>query len=210
MSQSTEHTRIWGMETEKLATWIRWLLFFLVLFVVKLWVIRQYGSPVPKSDQWDSEAYLLYKPYLEGTLSFLICLSPHNEHRIFFPGCCISFCSKQTASGNRCLEMTVQAAMHSAIIVFFLALCTRGLSGSHRVLSLLVTSPFFLLPFGWENTLSGFQSPFYFVTGFGALAIWLCWLYESIVPAAGLVAFWFASAVFSPWPVGSSPPRPAA
>jgi len=174
------------MSPAALATLGRYILLGFAIFAVKLWVIRQYGSSVPQLDQWSGEAWKLYKPYLEGTLSWSDLFAPHNEHRIFFSRLLFLGLLKANGLWEPLLEMVVDAALHATVIVFFVALCSRALSGPHRVLLILVTSPLWLLPFGWENTLVGFQSPFYLVAFFGSLSLLLCWRFET------LTLGWFA------------------
>lgn len=55
---------------------------FTLVLAAKLILIAHFGQPVPFWDQWDAEAYRLYKPYLEGTLQPQAFIEPHNEHRI--------------------------------------------------------------------------------------------------------------------------------
>lgn len=197
--------RCCGLSIDALATWGRYLLLGFAIFVAKLWVIRQYGSSVPQLDQWSGEAWKLYKPYLEGTLSFSDLFAPHNEHRIFFSRLLFLLLLKANGLWEPLLQLVVQAALHSMAIVLFVSLCGRGLSGTARVLLILVTSLLWLLPFGWENTLVGFQSQFYFIALFGMLAVWGCWRFETLSPGwwGALLAcvcslFTMASGLFVP------------
>ena len=64
-----------------LAAWLVALL--LVILGAKLWIIQVYGSPLPYWDQWD-EAKLVFKPWLEGHLTWGALFAAHNEHRIVF------------------------------------------------------------------------------------------------------------------------------
>lgn len=59
------------------------LIFLPYLYLTPSFFITQYGNATPYWDQWNAEAELLYKPYLEGNLSWSSLLAPHNEHRIF-------------------------------------------------------------------------------------------------------------------------------
>src|SRR6266576_6839573 len=56
--------------------------FSLLLFGIKLWLINFYGNATPVWDQWDAEAKNLYKPFLDGTLSWHQLFAAHNEHRV--------------------------------------------------------------------------------------------------------------------------------
>ncbi len=172
--------RFCGLSTDVLATCGRYSLLGFVIFVAKLWVIRQYGSSVPQLDQWSGEAWKLYKPYLEGGLSLSNLFAAHNEHRILFSRLLFLLLLKANGLWEPLLQLVIHAALHSAVIVLFISLCCRALSGPQRVLLILVTTPLWLLPFGWENTLVGFQSQFYFVAFFGTLSLWSCWRFETL------------------------------
>jgi hypothetical protein len=160
--------------TARILAWTRWLMLFVAIFGAKLWVVRQYSCSVPQWDEWSGEAWVLYKPFLEGKLTFWNLFAPHNEHRIFFARLFFLALLKLNGLWEPQLQIVLQAALHSAVIVFFISLCSRSLRRTQRMALILVTGVFFLLPFGWQNTISGFQSPFYFLMGFGTLAIWRC------------------------------------
>src|SRR5690554_2887113 len=55
---------------------------FLMVFASKLALLNAFASPLPFWDQWDAEAANLYKPYLDGSLSWQALFASHNEHRI--------------------------------------------------------------------------------------------------------------------------------
>ena len=63
-------------------TFLACLVLSTVLFA-KLWLVWQLGNPTPFYDQWDAEAAFLYKPYLEGNLTWGGLFAAHNEHRLF-------------------------------------------------------------------------------------------------------------------------------
>src|SRR5262245_10918087 len=58
---------------------------FLVTFGLKLWLIHNNAVSCPFWDEWDIEARRLYKPWLEGNLTWLKLIEPHNEHRLLLP-----------------------------------------------------------------------------------------------------------------------------
>ena len=63
---------------------LAWLVVFsIVALGAKLWTIQLWATNIPYWDQWD-EARLLFKPWLDGTLTWHDFFIPHNEHRIFF------------------------------------------------------------------------------------------------------------------------------
>lgn len=146
---------------------------FLVVFGAKLLLIARYGNPTPYWDQWDAEAGLLYKPYLEGTLNWDALLRSHNEHRIFFTRVLGLILLESAGEWDPMLQMVVNAILHSAflaLLVWFLA----PLLKSRQTLALsAVTALVFAIPLGWENSLAGFQSQFYFLLIFSSVALYL-------------------------------------
>ena len=66
---------------KRFAAWLAAL--FLVVLGAKLRVVQLYGSPLPLWDQW-YEAHWLFKPWVEGHLTWADFFSVQNGHRIFF------------------------------------------------------------------------------------------------------------------------------
>jgi hypothetical protein len=139
---------------------------FAVGMAAKLWLILRCGSPLPFWDQWSMF------PFLRGDWSLLF--APHNEHRIVFTRLWTLLLLKLNGGAWDCrLEMVGNAAIHCA------TLSVLGWAVSRRVERSfwpVVWTPLVLimvLPFGWENTLAGFQSQFYFLLAFSLSAMWL-------------------------------------
>lgn len=61
-------------------------LFFLLLSIlgIRLWLIANFATSVPISDQWTAEGRDLFIPYLNGNFNLGSLISAHNEHRVFF------------------------------------------------------------------------------------------------------------------------------
>lgn len=146
-----------------------WLL---VLLAAKLWLISAYGNDTPYWDQWDAEGNALFSPLLGGQLQLRYLFSAHNEHRILMTRLLAVGLMLLNGQWSPLLEMVVNAMLHVAAIgvgVFLLA----NAAGRGTGMPLLAASVVLLcIPFGWENTLSGFQSQFYFVLVFSWLALW--------------------------------------
>jgi hypothetical protein len=71
------------------------------------------------------------------------------------------------------VQQVVNAAMHAGTAALLAGMLWIA-GGQKRIdLIALVTGVVFTLPFGWENTLAGFQSAFYFLLLFTLLALWL-------------------------------------
>lgn len=137
-------------------------IFAFAVLVAKLLVIAIYGNATPYWDQWDAEAANLYKPMLEGTLSWKDLIAPHNEHRIFTTRVlAVLLFELGGAVWNPILQMQVNAVIHVLALTTVLILTTREASSNQRNYALIFSALIFVIPFGLENTLAGFQSQFY-------------------------------------------------
>jgi hypothetical protein len=144
------------------------------VFFVRTWFVLFVGSDVPFWDQWEAEALAIYKPYLEGTLQFSDLFQPHNEHRIVFTHLLNLALLKLNAQWDPLLQMLAGAAIHSCtagLVTWYL----RGLAHSRveRCALLFAIIAVSCLPFGWQNTLWGFQSQVYFSILFSLAAMGL-------------------------------------
>ena len=148
--------------------------FALLLFGVKLWVIASYGNATPYWDQWDGEAANLYSPYLNHTLTWKNMVDCHNEHRIFTTRVLALLLLKINKLWNPLLQMVVNAGLHVITLMVGVFLIKRVLGRDNYLPALMGFLLFMcIIPFGWENTLAGFQSQFYFVILFGLTSLWL-------------------------------------
>lgn len=147
--------------------------FVTILFGIKLWVIGTYGNATPYWDQWDAEAANLYNPFFEGTLGWVDLLAPHNEHRIFTTRLLSLALLIVNGIWNPLLQMVVNAILHILAISLGIAMLTRVIGRRHLPSLLAFSLLLFGVPYGWENTLAGFQSQFYFVLLFSIACLWL-------------------------------------
>jgi hypothetical protein len=65
--------------------------------------------------------------------------------------------------------------VHAGILTFYIAVCCSFLIRAAWIALALIAILIYCIPFSWENTLSGFQSCFYFSTFCGFVGIWLTW-----------------------------------
>jgi hypothetical protein len=145
---------------------------FLVGLGARLWLIHRFGTPLPFWDQWE-DARVVYAPYFEGKLSLANLFSAHNEHRIFFGrvyGLALLLLNRQW-DGQ--LEMVVDAIIHCATLAGLGWLMSRWLERRCWIMLWLPLALVLALPFGWENSLAGFQSVFYFFMLLSLLTLWL-------------------------------------
>ena len=154
--------------------------FALVVFGAKLLVVNSFGNATPYWDQWDAEADNLYRPWVEGSLRWHDLLIPHSEHRIFTTRILALLLFELNGRvWDPLLQMIVNAGLHVLallVLVYFLRP-----SGTERakVLFFSFTCIVFSMPYGWENTLAGFQSQFYFLLLFSFVFLWCVVQYES-------------------------------
>ena len=154
----------------------RWLLLVgvaLALVGAKWQLIARCGSDIPFGDQWGGEAAALYMPYVQNQLGPAQLLRAHNEHRIVFTRLLDLALLKLNGQWDPLLQMTVQALLIAAFGVVLVSLSTHRLPP--LAASLVGAAAVALLGSValWENTLSGFQSQFYFLLLFSVLHVWL-------------------------------------
>ena len=156
-------------ETKRtLAAWLA--AFFLVALGAKLWTIQLWATNIPYWDQWD-EARLLFKPWLEGNLSWRDFFIPHNEHRIVFTRLLDLLEVKLNGQWDIYLQTVVNALLHLAYGCGLATVIWHFIGRKHAGLICFLLLPFFALPFAAENTIHGFQSQFYFTNIFSVIAI---------------------------------------
>jgi hypothetical protein len=134
---------------------------FLMLYGAKCWVIAGYGSDTPFGDQWRAEADLLFRPYLGGSLRVADLVAHHNEHRILLTR--LAGLGELWANGtwSPILEMLVNALVHVTAVAALVAAVSPMLRTGALITFVLFATVVAALPFGWENTLGGFQLQFY-------------------------------------------------
>ena len=146
---------------------------FLCFFLsVKLLLIYVFGNATPFWDQWDGEADFLYKPFLQGRLTLSDLLAPHNEHRIFCTRLLSLLLLKINGSWNPLQQMVINAVLHGLTICCLFHFLFKVLDNSQIFIFAGISLVLLTVPFGWENTLAGFQSQFYFVLLFSILTLW--------------------------------------
>ena len=155
--------------------WVSFLAFgafAAILFGIKLWLIGSYGNATPFWDQWDGEAEYLYKPFLEGTLSWNNLIALHNEHRMLTVRLLSLALLVVNGIWNPLLELVVNALLHVVSLGFCIALLARAIGRNHLPALLVFSLVLFGVPYAWENTLMAYQS-FYFVFLFSLASLWL-------------------------------------
>ena len=149
---------------------------FLVGLGAKLWLIHRSGTPLPIWDEWD-EARVVYLPYFEGRLSLADLFTAHCEHRIVFTRIYSLGLLLLNRQWDGQLQMVVNAIIHCATLAGLGWLMSQWLEKRYWILLWLPLCLALALPFGWENSLAGFQSQFYFLVVFSLLTLWLLGLH---------------------------------
>lgn len=144
---------------------------FLIIFGTKAALIATYGSSIPFWDQWDAEAARLYLPYVQGNLSISMLFESHNEHRILLTRLLDLALFELAGGWDPLLQMLINAVLHSVFIVSLVGILATMLPKKEHSGLVLISILLFMLPIGWENTISGFQSQFYFLLIFSLISI---------------------------------------
>ena len=146
---------------------------FLVIVGARFWLIGNYGSDLPYWDQWDAEGAYLYKPLHDGTLSFLDWFAPHNEHRVLFTRIVSYVLQVTNGQWDARVQMVVNSSFYALVACCVYWVFAKGRGYVFGLFCSVVLAGIFSCPFGWENTLAGFQSQFYLLTAFSLIVIWL-------------------------------------
>lgn len=162
---------------------------FLIILGGKYMLISSHGSDVPHWDQWDIEGVELIKPWVEDTLSPGDLFAPHNEHRPFFTRGWALLAYLLNDQWDARLEMVANALLHAGGAVLLLGFLAPSLRGWQKPAFIALLALLFALPFGWENTVHGFQSQFYFL-----LLFTLVHLHGSLVRRPLSPGWWGAQA----------------
>jgi len=162
----------------------------LVVIGAKCWMINRYGNPTPYWDQWDAEGASLYPRYFAGALSFSDLVAPHNEHRILVTRLWLLLLLELEGYWDPILQMLANTLLLGGIIALLVAAFRPLLDRAAIIAFAVFATVLFALPLDWGNTLSGFNSQWYFMQAFsiaGLLAI--------IAAGAFALRWWIALAL---------------
>ncbi len=147
------------------------LALFFTIWGAKLVAIDRYGSDLPYWDQWAKEGDYLLTPWAERHELWKNLFLPHNEHRIAPTLALNLVLVTQGGQWDARVQCVASAALHAALAagLFLWALRRFPLPWalSAGAVLLLAVAP----PIAWENVLGGFQSQFYFLSGFTLFAL---------------------------------------
>jgi hypothetical protein len=153
-----------------------WIIFsFGAAFAVvgaKIWLIANGASPTPLWDQW-SEGMILYPKYFDGTLNISTLIAAQNEHRILLSRLWSLMLIDLGGYWDPILQMLANTVIIGAFVGMLIAAFRPILFEASYAALALFAATLFALPFGWESTLAGFHSAWYFVLLFGIAGVLL-------------------------------------
>jgi hypothetical protein len=162
---------------------------FLVVIGAKCWLIARYGNPTPFWDQWDAEAANLYGPFLHGSLRFSDLIAAHNEHRVLVTRLWSLLLLELEGYWDPILQMVANTLLFGAVLVLLITIFRPILDRTAWIAFSLIATIIFALPFGWENTLAGFNSQWYFLLFFSIAGL------RVITDAAAFTPRWWLAAL---------------
>lgn len=115
----------------------------------------------------------VYLPYLSHTLTFDQMLAFHSEHRLLLTRAAWLGLLIANGTWDPILQMLIGAIVHVAAIAVLLIGLGRALELNRLLVLLGFALLFCAIPFGWDNTLAGFQIQFYFLLLLTALGLFL-------------------------------------
>jgi hypothetical protein len=135
---------------------IPWLV-LLVTLTARWWLVKAWGSPLPFWDQWDAEALQYYRPWIEGSLRWSTLLEPHNEHRMALTHLENLGLLDLNGRWDPLIQLAVNA-LWPALAAAGLARLALRINGLQSRIFVAMVAIAFAAPYGWQNTLWGFQS----------------------------------------------------
>lgn len=145
---------------------------FLTIFSSKLWLIDFFhGSALPWWDQWATEGWSLYIPFMEKQLTLKNLFAGHSEHRIFINRVLSLILFVLNGQWDARLGMTLNAMIAAGIGAALSAFAWSLLGKRNIVAICLFNTLVFSLPFSWECTLLGVTGKELLIA-FALLAVW--------------------------------------
>jgi hypothetical protein len=163
----------------------------LILIGVNTTLIHYFGSVTPYWDQWDAEADILYRVYLDSSISLSTLVAPHSEHRIFFTRILSLLLFELNGSWDVILQMLINVLLHVIGIILYIVILGRVLSIEDFMPLSLFSAFVFIMPIGWENVLLSIQSCMYLLIIFSLLSI------IGLASSKALTTCWWFGLIFS-------------
>lgn len=172
MTLTDDETGIRLQKNELLMQILQTFALFLIVMGVRFATVFQYGSDLPYWDQWGAEGQEIIKRYYDGTLTLKHWFAASNEHRIFFTRVIALASTLLNDQWDARVEMLINAVICAIGASGLFCYVAVGLkSFIHRWAWFAGVAIVFTFPFGWENTIAGFQSQFYLLAMFSIASI---------------------------------------
>ncbi len=134
-------------------------------------VVDHFGSRMPIWDEWDGEAWHLYRAFLQGKLMLADLFAAHNEHRIFTTRLSHLMLFIVNGHWDPKLLMGCGACLHVLLMLLLGLVLWRAVGKVRPVAFSALMFVIAAIPFGSFNLLSGFQTQFYFLRLFSVILI---------------------------------------
>ena len=156
----------------------------------KCWMIRAYGNPLPFWDQWDAEGALLFPKYLNGNLQAADLIAAHNEHRVLLTRLWSLSLFALEGYWDAIAQMLANTLPLGGFVALMIVSFRPVLNGTAWIAFALFAAAIYTLPLGWESTLNGFNSQWYFMLLFGLAGL------MAIVDAVAFSPRWWMAVLF--------------
>ena len=145
-------------------------LVFLIVYCVKIILVKAYGVNIPFSDQWDNQIPPVYFKYLDGNLDWHDIWTQGNEHRVVFTkllnlGVFI-FSGRYFNHVNELIAQSLVFSLIPAILVYV------AVKSEFNWVSVLGITMIFIPPISTENLYWSYQSQIYFALLFACIGIY--------------------------------------
>jgi hypothetical protein len=138
----------------------------------RLWVVLNYGNSLPFWDQWGGENGL-FRELSAHRLGASALLAAHNEHRILWTRLLTLLTFElNSRQWDNAVEAVVNIPLYVGAMAVPAAVLLRSCKGVAAALLIVLWLALGALPYGWENSLIGFQSQFYLFMGLGFATIY--------------------------------------
>jgi hypothetical protein len=146
-------------------------------------IFDRYGTDLPEWDQWDAEWQAIVVPWSQGHLHAADFLQPHNEHRIVLARLAAFALTCANGQWDQRWEALCVALLPAAIAASLWLLAGPRLSKPWGISFYLLLLAVYCLPLAWQNMLSGFAFPQFFLIGLALAGLWTLPFAEPFAPA---------------------------
>ena len=144
----------------------------LIILGSKLWLINEFGSPLPFWDDWGNIERIIL-PWLNSDLSFGDFFAAHNEHRPAFSSLLsLLIFILNDLQWDSLTGMLVNSVLSTLTAIILLMILKQALGRKIENWLLFCVILLWSLPYSWENSLWSFQSAWYLLLLFTIVGFW--------------------------------------